>query len=573
MIRKSNIAIVALFLLIYILPLGVRPMVIPDETRYAEVPREMLASGDWVVPRLDGIRFFHKPPLGYWLNAAAMTLFGENAFAVRLPSAMSVGISALFVFLLVRKFTGRHLPAILAAVILITSAEVLAVGVFNVLDSLLSMFLTAGMVSFFFAHTEVTPWKRLGFLALFGLSCGLAFLTKGFLAFAVPVVAIVPFLIWEHRWKDLFRVAWLPIVVAVLVALPWTVMIHFRGNDFWNYFFWTEHIRRFMSDSPQHPRPFWFFIPVIAGYGLPWTVFLPAATAGVRRLGLRHPLVRFAVCWFLFPFLIFSTSSGKLPTYILPCFPPLAILISMGLLKYFEAGKTRAFTAGTAFLAGIMGLVGILLLFSHFISFPGLKVYGQGEHWKWAMGSIGLLLWSLLLVAAARSADTRRKLVIFAGAPVLFMFIAQFIMPNLSKGIKAPGEFLMGHLDRVPPNTVLVSDGKLAPAVCWFYKRQDVYLLTNNHELSYGIGYPDSKHRLLSVSRFATLVNENIGKSPVILISETKNYAKYKDQIPKPVFEDASGAFVFSQFQDENSQFGAQPENASSTTDRCTVSR
>ena len=94
MIRKSNIAVVALFLLIYILPLGVRPMVIPDETRYAEVPREMLASGDWVVPHLNGLRFFHKPPLGYWLNATSMMLFGENAFAVRLPSAMSVGISA-----------------------------------------------------------------------------------------------------------------------------------------------------------------------------------------------------------------------------------------------------------------------------------------------------------------------------------------------------------------------------------------------------------------------------------------------------------------------------------------------
>jgi 4-amino-4-deoxy-L-arabinose transferase len=245
----------------------------------------------------------------------------------------------------------------------------------------------------------------------------------------------------------------------------------------------------------------------------------------------------------------------------------------MGLLKYFEAGKTRAFTAGTVFLAGIMGLVGILLLFSHFISLPGLKVYGQGEHWKWAMGTIGLLLWSLLLMAAARSADTRRKLVVFAGAPVLFMFIAHFVMPNLYKETKAPGEFLLGHLDRVRPNTILVSDGNLVPSVCWFYKRQDVYLLKNNHEISYGLSYPDSKHRLLSVSRFATLVNENIGKNPVILISGTKHYAKYKDQIPKPVFEDASGAFVISQFQDENSQSGAQPDNASSATDRRTVSR
>jgi 4-amino-4-deoxy-L-arabinose transferase len=548
MTKKSCIGVMGLFLLVYILPLGVRPMVIPDETRYAEVPREMLASGDWVVPRIDGLRYFEKPPLGYWLNAAAMMLFGENAFAVRLPSAMSVGISALLVFFLVRRFTARHLPAILAAVVFLTSAEVLAVGVFNVLDSVLAMFLTAGMVFFFFAHMETNPWKRGSFLALFGLSCGLAFLTKGFLAFAVPAVAIVPFLIWEHRWKDLFRLPWLPLVVAVLVALPWAVMIHLRENDFWNYFFWTEHIKRFMSDSPQHPRPFWFFIPVLTGYGLPWTVLLPAAISGMKRLGLGQPLGRFAVCWFLFPFLFFSASSGKLPTYILPCFPPLAILVSLGLLKYLEGGKARAFKVGTISLAGMTGLVVIMLLLSQSVDLAGLRAYGPGEEWKWAMGTIGLLLWSLLLVAAARSADTRRKLVVFAAAPVLFLFISHFVMPNLSKERKAPGEFLLGHLDRVRPNTIFVSDGNLVRAVCWFYKRQDVFLLKNSDELSYGLGYPDSRCRLLSVSQFVILVNKNIEKNPVILVATTKHYAKYKDQIPRPLFEDVSGAFVFSQF-------------------------
>jgi|GEM_PF-3806075 len=267
MTRSLGAAAIGVFFLIYIVPLGIRPMVIPDETRYAEVPREMVASGDWVVPRLNGLRYFEKPILGYWLNGAAMLLFGENAFAVRFPSAMAVGLSSLLVFLLVRKFEGGHGASVLAAVGLFTSVEVYGVGIFNVLDNLLSLFITAGMVSFFFAHMEAKPRRRLGFLALFGLSCGLAFLTKGFVAFAVPVVAVVPFMIWERRWKDLFKAPWLPMVVAVLVALPWAVMIHIREPNFWHYFFWTEHIKRFLSDNAQHAEPFWFFMPFILGGG------------------------------------------------------------------------------------------------------------------------------------------------------------------------------------------------------------------------------------------------------------------------------------------------------------------
>jgi 4-amino-4-deoxy-L-arabinose transferase len=96
--RSSLFAVPVLFLLLYLLPLGARPVVIPDEARYAEIPREMLASRDWVVPRLDGLRYFEKPVLGYWLNALSTALFGQNAFAMRLPSAVSTGLSALCLF-------------------------------------------------------------------------------------------------------------------------------------------------------------------------------------------------------------------------------------------------------------------------------------------------------------------------------------------------------------------------------------------------------------------------------------------------------------------------------------------
>ena len=330
--KKASIALIVLFLFVYILPLGFRPLAIPDEARYGEIPREMLTSGDWVVPRLNGLKYFEKPVFGYWTNAVSLTVFGENAFALRLPSALSVGLSTLMIFLLVRKFSARETAAVLSPAIFLTCPLVLAMGHITVLDSLLSMLLTGALVCFFFSHMAENRRRKNFFLALMGVFCGMAFLTKGFLAFAVPVLAVVPFLLWERRFKDLLKVPWIPMLTAFLVVLPWSLMIHFREGNFWNYFFWTEHIARFLHPiSGQHPKPVWYFLPVLVGGALPWFIQAPAVLPMVLKFELKSPLMRFVLCWFLFPFLFFSVCSGKLIPYILPCFPPLAIVLSIGL--------------------------------------------------------------------------------------------------------------------------------------------------------------------------------------------------------------------------------------------------
>jgi 4-amino-4-deoxy-L-arabinose transferase len=547
--RKSSFAVIALFLLLYILPLGVRPIIIPDEARYAEIPREMIVSGDWVVPHLNGLRYFEKPALGYWINAAAISMFGENAFAIRFPSAMAVGISALMLFVLVRRFTGGYSGGILTATAFLTCLEVFGVGTFSVLDSIFSMLLTAAMVSFFFAHMADKPGKRIVLLSLFGVFCGLAFLTKGFLAFAVPVIVILPFLIWEGRWKELLNLPWVPIIATIVVVLPWAVLIHHREPDFWRYFFWIEHVKRFMSDRPQHPEAFWYFIPVLIGGALPWTALLPSVVQGINKTRLKDPLARFAICWFMFPFLFFSASQGKLATYILPCFAPLAILITIGLLKSLEGERTRAFNIGASFLAVLAALFAFMLIVSQVTDFPGVRAYGPSETWKWVLVIIGLMTWSVLLAFARRSTGSRTKLAFFCAAPVLFMFISQFILPDQSIKIKAPGEFLLRHSDRIHRDTILVSGNSQVQAACWFYKRSDILLIRSGGELSYGLDHDESKrHRLLSVEQFRDLINKNSGKNSVVLITDAKHYAEQKSKLPEPAFEDIDGRFVFAQF-------------------------
>lgn len=546
--KKSSIAVIGLFFLIYILPLGVRPIIIPDEARYAEIPREMLVSGDWVVPHLNGLRYFEKPALGYWVNTASIMLFGENAFAIRLPSALAAGISALMLFLIVRRFAAGYSAGILAATAFLTCLEVFGIGTFSALDSVFSMFVTAGMVSFFFAYMADKAGKRIVLLALFGVFCGLAFLTKGFIAFAIPVLTIVPFMIWEGRWRELFRVPWLPLVAALLVALPWAVMIYTREPDFWHYFFWIEHIKRFMSHNAQHAKPFFYYISIILVGALPWTALLPSVVQGINKTLLKDPLARFAICWCIFPFLFFSTSHGKVGTYILPCFPPLAILIAIGLYHYLKQGRKRAFNAGALFLILVILILAVALVVVEITGFHGFRPYVQT--WKWVLVVSGILFWALLVVSSIRESKYRKKIVLYAAAPIFFMFIAHFIVPDLTIDHKAPGEFLLSHSHRIRPDTILVSGEEPVRAVCWFYRRSDVYLLEGAGELRYGVHFEDSRHRLLNLDQLRKLILKNRGTGRVTLIAKSGKYENWKQDLPEPVFADINGSrnFVFVQF-------------------------
>ena len=548
--KRAFISLLVVFVCIYIVSLGFRPLTSPDETRYGEIPREMLASSDWVVPHLNGLKYFEKPPFGYWVNALSIMLFGENAFALRLPSALSVMVSALLIFLLARRFLRRGLAPVLAPTIFLTFPLVLAIGHIALLDSLLSMLITGAMVSFFFAHMAQPGARKNLFLVLMGLFCGLAFLTKGFLAFAVPVLAVVPFLLWEGRFKDLLRIPWIPLAMAFLVALPWSLMIHFHEGDFWRYFIFTEHIARFLDPvSGQHPEPFWYFLPILLGGALPWAIQGPAALPGVLRLKVKNPLVRFALCWFLFPLLFLSACSGKLIAYILPCFPPLAILFAIGLADYFQAGKKRAFTVSAWVLAGIAGLGGAFLLFSRLFTNEEIQLYDAHEWGKWLLTSLVAFVWAFLSIASTRMKDYRKTMVLYCCGFLIFFFTVNSAVPDKAIDCRAPGSLLELHLSRVTPEAILVSDDNVVRAVCWFFKRDDVKLLKPVGELAYGLDHDDTQSkRILTLDGLKDMIRENEGKRPVILVLITEHYQGYADQLPPPAFLDSDTCFVIAEF-------------------------
>ncbi|NCC26043.1 MAG: phospholipid carrier-dependent glycosyltransferase [Deltaproteobacteria bacterium] len=546
--KRSGLILVLAFVLVYILPLGVRPIVIPDETRYAMIPWEMIQSGDWAVPRLIGLSYFEKPVLGYWLNAASMLVLGETPMAIRLSSALAAGLAALVIHLLARRFFRDRSTALLAPAIFLTMGWVYAIGTFSVLDSPLTGFLTVACALFFLAAQTPPGLKRQIFLALFGVVCGLAFMTKGFTAFAVPVVTIVPYMLWEKRWKELFTLCWTPMLFAFLTALPWALVVHGREPDFWRYFFWVEHIQRYLSDEAQHPQPLWFFLPVLLAGALPWTLLFPAAAKGIAREHLKLPLIRYAVCWALFPFLFFSASSGKLGTYILPCFPPLALLMAFGLVRVWES-RNKLIQGAAVFMMVFLGL-GLLVVWGvHLFGPDAIRPYTGPEAWKNLLAGAAILSWLGILAWIVRKRIPARTVQAFALAPIPAMIMVPFLFPTQLVGeIKAPGAFLEKNAHLVRPEAVVFSDDHVFRAVAWYYRRPDVNILLGAGEISYGINTPEGQGRKFGLDEFSRLVTDPNRSVPVILVQKRSRREKYMDHLPTPSFVDQNRGFVFQLF-------------------------
>ena len=555
--RRYALLLLSFFALAYILPLGARDLVVPDETRYGEIPREMIADGDWVVPHLDGVRYFEKPVLGYWVHAAAIGLLGENNFAVRLPSALAVGLSALLIYILSAGASGRGDPddaaaAILAPLVFFSCFEVFGVGNTAVLDNLFSFFLTACIAAFYLA-TEATPGsaRERGLLILAGLACGLAFLTKGFLAVAVPVMTLVPYLVWQRRFADLLRMGWLPILGAVVVALPWSLAIHAREPDFWRFFFWNEHIRRFMGDDAQHKESFWFFFLTAPGMFIPWTFLVPAALPGIRDgLGGRRAsqrLLRLCICWLTLPFLFFSFSNGKLLTYILPCFAPFAVLMASGLSHgRRRADCDRLFRWGTAVGAGLFSLILAAFLCLQLLDVNGLRPFDQP--WKTVMAVDGLGFFLLSLIWALRSRDRHVRNLVFGCAPLLLFFIAHYTIPDRTLEVKCPASLLMAQKTDIGPDDIVISDEEAIRAVCWYLKRSNVYVIGAAGELDYGLRRPEADGRWLDVEAAGELIRHNPGKT--VLIARARNMSRWHDRLPPPLAQGRNGprGYVLSRY-------------------------
>ncbi len=329
--RRDLLWLALVFGLLFGFRVGSYPLDNPDEGRNTEIPREMLATGDWVTPRLDGVNYFEKPPLMYWAVAVSFKVFGQNEGAARaVPALFALG-GVLLTYAAGRKLYGRT-TGVGSATVLGTSLLYFGTGRFLVLDMPVSVLMSATLFCFILAVQE-PPGSRRRWL-FYGLyaSAALATLTKGFIGFLVTGAVMFLWLLIFNQWKRL-RPMHLPTGVALflIIAAPWHVLAA-RANETWAHrYIYFEHWARFTTTEHGRYQPWHYFIWILIGGLFPWLAFMwPAARDAVRggwnKRG-ENLVAWFLVIWVAFIFLFFSKSQSKLPAYILPVFPAVAVLI------------------------------------------------------------------------------------------------------------------------------------------------------------------------------------------------------------------------------------------------------
>ncbi len=491
MIRRWALPLLLLaFGLFYLLPLATHGLWIPDETRYAQISQEMLLTGKWASPHFMGIRYFEKPAAGYWMIALGQAIFGQNLFGVRFASALSTGLSILLVYLVSRRLWNDPQKSLVSTVLYMSFVSVALLGGYANLDPQFTFWVNLTGVALWFCFDSTTRRGRLWSWALLGFACGMGFMTKGFLAWLLPVLIALPYALWQKRLGELLGYGVVAVVVAIAVSVPWALAVHLQEPDYWNFFFWHEHIQRFAGEDAQHAEPFWYYLPLMVAFSLPWVALLPS-TVKQAWDEKRLPKTVFLLLWLLMPLAFFSLAKGKLPSYIMPCLLPLALLMGSTLSDKLSRGKARALRIN----GGLNLVIGVVALLA--ISWFQLKkpIYEPGQE-TLSLVLVFTFLFGWIVVNLLQAA---RPLTLWA-APVvgswLLVALVPAALPHSVVYNKTPDQFIIDHLQELQPTSALLSnDLGAASALSWRLARPEVTLYNTVGEVKYGIAYPDTAYR------------------------------------------------------------------------------
>jgi 4-amino-4-deoxy-L-arabinose transferase-like glycosyltransferase len=345
--------------------LGAYPLANPDEARYAEIPREMVASGDWVTPRLDGVVYFEKPPLVYWVTAASLTLFGPDETAMRAGPALFALLGVLATYAAARRLHGRT-AGLVAATVLATSTLYFALGRILILDMAVSVLMSTALFCFILGVREAPGARRRWLFYGLYASMALATLAKGLIGFLVTGAVMFTWLLLFNQWHRL-RPLYLPTGAALFLALaaPWHLLAALHNETWAHRYFVYEHWLRFTTAAADRPGPWWYFIPVVLLGVFPWTGFLWPAWRDALRGGWAARKEKadqwFFATWVGFVFLFFSASHSKLVPYVLPVFPALAVMTGAWLAREMERDDARL-RGGIGVFSLVCGVLAIGLI-------------------------------------------------------------------------------------------------------------------------------------------------------------------------------------------------------------------
>lgn len=498
------VALLALSCVFLFLGLGSYSLKEPDEGRYAEIPREMVETGDFVVPRLNYMRYFEKPPLHYWMTALSYRTFGVSEWAFRIPNALVALLCVLALYFWTRRWFNAW-TAFLSSAMLLSSFGFFALGRIVTIDMLFACLLSLSLLAFYSYYRQ----RRVGACYLFYGCLALATLAKGPVALILMGLTLLLFLVTERNLaflRDLLRLKGL--LLYACITLPWFIAIALREKEFLWFFFVDQHVLRFLTTKHNRGGPPYYFIPVLLGGMLPWSLFIPRSIVALWRT--RE--LRLFFVYSLVVFLFFSLSGSKLPPYILPVFP--AISLILGHLFSIRWKDRISWPAEIAFYQ----------LFFALLAFAGL-LGASGTLWgmldlspktidilkETRVLSLGVTAVSAALLVLFCVREMRRFNAVIAALMAFSLVITVLILLHtpVIDGLNSTKQLAQVIRERQARAEVTVVDYGSFEETLPFYIRGRVPVASYKGELAMGARYADAKSLSLSEQEFVRLFNSD----------------------------------------------------------------
>ena len=469
----------------------------PDESRYAEIAREMLESGNFVVPHLNYVPYLDKPPLTYWTTCLALKVFGLNEFAVRFVPALSGLLCVIAVYLFGCAMVGEG-AAFRSAIVLSTSALFFALSRTLVTDMVLTLFVTLA-VGFLYLSWERGPrWLIPAYISL-----ALGALTKGPVAVLLPVMPVGFLMLKKKGTPGLTSLVSIGAIAAFLaVWLPWHVAIWYARPEFYTHFFLTENLGGFFRKGIHHSHPAYYTVYYLALGFVPWTLFLPATIWGIfSRCDHRRDTVMLCLAWAGTIILLFSLSVSKLPTYILPALPPLALIVGVAIPD--RGAPCLAVRIATA-------LIGMAFCVSLAVAMAFLAPLALGmtaEVRTLCVIFMGIVV--VLSIALTRSAG---KLSFVLGGSILPFVLVSIILTHSPQLLeyRSPRVIASAILERGDAVDVACF-GQQHPNLCFYMRRRQILVDRVPRIYRLGLSIQPENDGFLSSRKFMDKVNTHVG--------------------------------------------------------------
>ncbi|VVC76195.1 Undecaprenyl phosphate-alpha-4-amino-4-deoxy-L-arabinose arabinosyl transferase [Aquicella siphonis] len=513
---------------LFFILLGVRPLFVPDEGRYAEIAREMVASGDYVTPYLNGIKYFEKPVLFYWLESGAIHAFGLSLWSLRSINAV-LGLSGcLLTYVTARKLYDRT-TGLYAALILGSSALYFVMSHMISLDLPVTVFLTATLYAFLLGTHQPMGYARRFCMWGSAAAAACAVLTKGLIGLVFPAMIIGAWILCLGEWRLLARL-YLPssLLVFLLIAAPWHVMVGMRNPEFFYFYFIKQHFLRYTTLKVGHYQPAWFFIPNLMMGFFPWIAFLPQAIANLapksRQQWHQYRNELFLLLWALLIFAFFSFSKSKLIPYILPVIPPLAILTARYLSKAAQQqAPGKGIKAGFACV-----LVSALFISAALILFPRRTALPQPGTAALYLGfAAAVLMLGSFAAWFYASRNLGKAIAIILSTSCAFLLFCLAAMPSIDTRTIAPLAQQLKPL--LKPHAEVVTYNQYYQDLP-FYLQQRVTILNWKNELTYGMQHQDTREWMIKDKTFWQRWHSS---TPMFAIMGMKEYLEFKKKYAK----------------------------------------